>query len=144
MTFTITKPPRPVPNVALLKRTLAQIETDPEHWHQHVYAVDLARIGRAECGTAYCYAGRAIILHGNTIDPDNPDIVTPLATDEIDPALTWVLADGRTVMDTGDYAAAILGLTRHQGHRLFSWRNNREDLRHVVAELCGEAADVTG
>lgn len=139
MTFTLARP-QITPNVDLLWKTLAQVEEQPDLWRQTAFAVALAQLFPGRCGTAHCFGGWAIILHGNTLNADNPGIVTPLPGDHIDPAVTWDLVGGRTVMDTWAYAQHILGLTADQAGDLFNIRNTLDDLRRIVAELCGEAS----
>lgn len=139
MSTDTAEPPR-TPNVELLKRTLAHIETDPEHWSQDVWAEKVP-----ECGTKHCFGGWAVTLgkpdaefawvdklvaiygpDGKPVDGEGADHVH--------------LPDGR-VCTVRTAAAELLGLTHEQVSDLFySVRSDTlEGLRGIVAEITASA-----
>lgn len=123
--------PAPTPNVPLLKQTLAHIEAHPTAWNQDAWCEE------TDCGTAYCFAGHAIVLHG-----------AHFAVDQDGDALgEWVAPPGRDPADkdlwvpTAAYAAKLLGLRMPYGvlPPLFQASNTLDDLRRMVDEICQEA-----
>lgn len=121
------------PNVDLLRRTLAHIETHPELWDQTRW-----RTETENCGTAYCFAGWAATLDGGQWYSDDPGSACGddlLAVDE-DGEYVMALKDGTLVTDIQARAERILGLTESQAEMLFYSLNTLDDLRGIVAELC--------
>lgn len=88
-------------NVELLQQTMQHITDHPEQHYQ----------GRWICGTAACYAGRAALLSGVTIDEicETPDM--------------WELG------------ANLLGLTTFEARNLFDPDNTRSMLELMVKDL---------
>ena len=125
------------PNVPLLRRTLAHIETKPDTWEQSSWRSQC----HAGCGTAYCFAGWAVVLHGGKFAVGDAgelaDTVVPAGADP---------ADRDQWRFVADYAAEILGIPGDECGdwmdlpELFESHNDLEDLRRIVAELCGEAS----
>lgn len=133
MTAAPAEPKRP--NVALLRQTLAHIETHPEEWNQQVY----------RCRTGMCFAGWAVELDGGQWAAE-PDHVDRHVSDEDllprpdDPANHIV--DG--LVDVRDRAERILGLHGDQAFDLFDANNTLPMLRQIVSELCADAEAVPG
>lgn len=128
------------PTVALLRQTLARIEADPASWMQATWAIDRQAINPTDCGTAYCFGGHAVVLHGNTLDIGNGgNVVRPLPGDDLDPDDTWRDEGGQVLIETWDYARTILGLTREEADYLFASGNELDDLRLIVDAICAEA-----
>jgi hypothetical protein len=132
---------RPVtPNVPLLRKTLAHIEANPDQWDQSSWI--------NECGTAFCFAGHAVRLHGGRIVESNDDeayVVPPLGEEIKDTGGWWVREVGGTpAVYIQEYAQELLGLDYQQGQRLFDALNYLHDLRRIVAELCDAAEAVPG
>lgn len=115
MTDTATKV-----NAALLTQVLDKIEREPGSWNQHWYAT---RNRGPECGTAYCFAGHAVVLAGLEVDWEREN------SDE-----GFWLVDGRPIPDV---ARELLGITPHQAERLFAGGNDLDDLYEIVADLTG-------
>ncbi len=129
-----------MPNVELLRKTLAHIEAHPQTWFQATWAELIEGAAENECGTAFCFGGWAAVLHGATITVDDaPDgvadvLVTPPPgepANRYDPA-----ADHWDEIDIHAYARGVLGLTYEQGVKLFDGFNTLDDLRRIVSELC--------
>lgn len=131
------------PNVDLLRRTLTVIEADPANWNQLAWVVDRAAINPAECGTAYCFGGHAVLLHGNKLCLTDSGVVHPLLGDDVDPDDTWTDEDGRKAMETWDYARTILGLSGAQANALFHMHNELDDLRRIVSDICEETTPMS-
>lgn len=118
------------PNVPLLTATMQHIETHPEEWNQH----------RWRCGTAACYAGRAVLLDGGTWDTDADSADPYLVARDTDPVVeTWpsLNGSGHRVIHVNDRARHILGLTNEQANNLFYSANTLDDLRAQVAAIIG-------
>lgn len=137
------------PNVALLRQTLAHIEAHPETWYQATW-----RNPNAECGTSYCFAGWAATLSGAQWDKNSNDVAVsslPQAVREEWSDYNEDVGDGW--IHISDAAAQLLGLLqRHQedgytsysapaADDLFDPDNDLDDLRRIVAELCGVSAE---
>ena len=122
-----------MPNVALLKKTLAHIENHTTAWNQ------LDWTGHNECGTTYCFAGWAAVLSGTRPDDDDEVRRDDLPADIADVEYEhWPAAKG--FLHVADAARHLLGLTKEQADELFHEYNKLPDLRRIVAELCGETA----
>ncbi len=132
-------PPEPKrPNVPLLRQTLAHIEDHPAKWDQSTWAND--------CGTAYCFAGHAVRLHGGRIVENSEEdvyVIPPAGEDLTGYAVEWVQEiGGERTAYIQEYASELLGLTFRQGMRLFAGINTLPDLRRIVGELCADAEAV--
>jgi hypothetical protein len=121
-----------------MQETLKYIEDHPEEWDQGSWAV------RTSYGTARCFAGWAVALH----EQGNPDdlfkFIVPYDGD--DEEHSGFLRDGRGIessrflRDGRDIERAAMDCLRigeQEAYALFSSDNNLEDLRVIVAELCG-------
>lgn len=111
----------PKPNVELLTRVLAHIETEPDSWKQESFRY---HDELSACATAFCFAGHAAVMTGAQV-----------------PAYRWTdwsLAEDGTVdedsdVHVADWARVKLGLTEPEAAALFAWHNNLATLRkHVV------------
>lgn len=117
-----------VPNVPLMTATLTHIETHPEEWDQGDW--------RSRCGTACCFAGRAVLLHGGQFAVRASGRVSPIRVvpPGADPA------DESQWRCVAEYAAEILGIDgpdAFDDHAvpLFSPYNDLDDLRRMVADF---------
>lgn len=118
-------------NTALLRRTLAHIEANPAEWYQPNW----------RCGTGMCFAGWAVTLAGGKwltrpgefgerfLEPTDGDPQQDISK----------MSDGRRGVHVQLRAVRILGLDEELADRLFCATNSLDDLREIVAELCGEA-----
>lgn len=126
------------PNVALLKATLAHIKAHPETWEQSDWSTP------TKCGTAYCFAGWAVLLGtGPSGQVDEDDEVPRKALpneDEIEEHFDDAPASAGYV-HVAVAARHLLGLTHDDAEALFGGGNELADLEHMVAELCGESAE---
>jgi hypothetical protein len=116
-------------NVQLLRDTLAHIEAHPETWDQATY----------RCGSSMCFAGWAAELDGcvwATSGLEYSDDNEFVKARESDPE-SETFANG--TIHVHDRAQAALGLTGDQAEYLFGGGNEIGHLRHIVAELIGEA-----
>lgn len=139
------------PNVALLRQMLAHIEAHPETWDQATW-----RNPDAECGTACCFAGWAVTLAGGQFEASQTVRIEslPLSGEAIR-ALQEVGYGTTGVASIPDAAAWLLGLFEltydedgtdiyldaYPSDDLFSPDNSLDDLRCIVAQLCGESAE---
>jgi len=119
------------PNVDLLKRTLAHIESHPEEWHQEHY----------RCGSGMCFAGWAATLAGGLwavedVDDDEESGDTDMLVAE--PGEAKADEDGNVW--AFNRAQRILGLSSDQACVLFGSDNSLDELRGMVRYLCGEAS----
>jgi len=116
-----------MPNGELLTKTLAHIEAHPAQWHQTAW------FHQADYGTAYCFAGWAIVLAGGEFA-----------------AAVRAVAPGGDVTnedhhrDPAALAAELLGIPNHGWCEcgvcgdedmapLFAPDNDLDDLREIVA-----------
>jgi hypothetical protein len=114
-----------MPNIDLLRKTMAHIEAHPETWEQAHWVSDKG------CGTAYCFAGWTAALSGASIDSKG----------HVD------LPDGMR-MHVSDYAAQLLGIPLQdtfadavlEVDHLFNGDNDLDALRRIVDELCAEGS----
>lgn len=109
-------------NIELLNKVMEHIEGHPEEHYQGTWA------RRTDCGTAYCFAGHAVVICG--WDPIFPIV------DHSDRKLLAKACsrDGR-VHAIQDVAELELGLTEEMANRLFHHRNSREQLREMVDQI---------
>ncbi len=119
-------------NTDLLTRTLHHCETDRTHWRQSSW------ISTGECGTAYCYATRAALLAGYTVDGDG-DVPRYELPDDFDAVLIGDWPAARGFIHVAVVARWVLGLNQVQANELFASDNTIEDLQRIVAELCAAA-----
>lgn len=112
----------PIPNVDLLRRTLAYIEEHPGEHDQT----------RWRCGTRACFAGTAAMLDGGIWARGVP-CMSARSDDPPDHVVAHVI-------HVAHRARRILGLTEDQARDLFCGANDLDDLRDVVAELTGGAS----
>lgn len=115
------------PNAELAYRVLDHIDAHPEQWEQGKW------IGQAECGTAACFAGWAVLLSGaeprfymkgcSTADVvfDGRARVAPDLAEELLGASRWV--------EAGDGESDDIDL--------FAQDNTREDLGRLVVQIFG-------
>jgi hypothetical protein len=113
------------PNVSLLRKTVEHITAHPEAWDQYVYI----------CGTAACFAGRAVLIDGGRVVLAKNG-VPYLAAREDDPA-DAVMVDkcAEPVVGVRRRARRILGLDTKQALRLFMPTNTVSSLLVQVDEL---------
>lgn len=127
-------------NTELLRQTLEHIENYPETWNQGAW-----------CGTSQCFAGWAVTLAGMQADPELDNVAVDDMPEDlasaVDPDVEYVtvreaaiialgIADATLADDGTDGDGSILGADAV----LFYAGNTMADLRHFVAELCGETA----
>lgn len=135
-------------NVALLRQTLAYIETHPDEWNQTTW-----RNTDADYGTACCFAGWAVTLAGGQfeniqyvkldslpIPADTAETLRDFAIDlestaHISDAAAWLLGLFGAAMGEDDGYYLDSGAASY----LFDPENELEDLRRIVAELIAEA-----
>jgi hypothetical protein len=111
-----------MPNVELLHRTLAHVEEHQDLWDQRHWA------SHTPCGTAYCFAGTALMLAGKA------DFTwCSRAYDGLEYAEQ--MADGEDI-DTA--ARELLGLDLLDGDALFAPQNTLDQLRELVAKFTTE------
>lgn len=112
-----------MPNVKLLRETLAHIEAEPEKWDQSVY----------RCETGMCFAGWAVTLDGGRwkTRPDEDGHALLVAEAE-DDEISRKMGD----IHAADRAHRILGLTDGQADALFEGDNTLDDLRAIVNAIC--------
>lgn len=111
-----------------------QIKTEPQTWNQNVWAIDWD-LGRERgqsimgnvCGTAYCFAGHAVVRAGYRIVWPNHSIQSELAED-----------DKGNVHEIETLAQNILGLDEDQAEELFGASNELEHIRVAIKEFTGE------
>lgn len=113
-------------NTALLLRTLAHIEANPHQWYQATW----------RCETALCFAGWAVTLAGGRWLTKPGDRFDQFLAPEPDDPKEDIGTRGVHIRRR---AKRLLGLDEEQADRLFASCNTLEDLREIVAELCGEA-----
>ena len=118
----------PKPDVDLLHRVLAHIETNPETWRQDAYRTYESDDVDAPV-TAYCFAGRTAVMTGAQV-----------------PVIRrgWYLAPDGTPSENSDchvstWAQEKLGLTWDESNKLFSWENTLKRLRTLVTEYVNRA-----
>lgn len=118
----------PTLNVKLLRRVLAHIEADPEHWAQDGWAQRAP-----ECGTKHCFAGWAVAL-------ERPEAeflwVRKAAGYHSEGADGVRLPDGE-VRSIGQLAMELLGLDAAQSSDLFYGyeADTLDGLRQVIGRI---------
>jgi hypothetical protein len=124
------------PNAALAYRVLDHIDAHPEQWKQGVY------IGKAECGTAACFAGWTVLLSNAAAEPrfypgcDSTADVVVGGRGRVVPDLAEELLRASRWVEAGDgYSDDI---------DLFDQDNTREDLGRLVAEIFGPRPEHCG
>lgn len=112
-----------MPNVKLLRTTLAHIEAEPEKWDQKDW----------RCGTGMCFAGWAATLAGGkwAYGPDETGR-DMLAAEPEDDELSRRLG----TIQAADRAQRLLGLNEWDADELFDGGNDLDDLRRIVESLC--------
>lgn len=137
------------PNVALLKQTLAHVEAHQADWNQRQWITPADEREDPSCGTAYCFAGWAVALSGYKVERTGsvgigqlpPEVVYRLDAEDNIYQSGYV---GGLAAGCGHVAAVLLGikaLGSQDGEHLFDGYNTLDDLRRIVAELCGESAE---
>jgi hypothetical protein len=110
----------PQPNVELINKVIEQIDAHPETWRQDYWAQ------KTECGAAYCFAGWACVLAGDTIVWRSRDISC------------W--AEGPNAIECiHDRARYHLGIGVIESEMLFSGDNTREDIQEQVNQILARA-----
>lgn len=120
-----------MPNIDLLKRTLAHIEADPENWFQGEWRIVNAEHDPDRCGTSYCFAGWTLQLSGGK---------WAYPADDIDRNHIVLTPEGEA--DVAEVAAELLDIDdfyQTLSSHLFDPENTLDDLRRIVGELCAEA-----
>jgi hypothetical protein len=138
-------------NKELLKRTLQHIEDNPETWDQATW-----RNPDAECGTACCFAGWAVTLAGGQFEASQTVRIDSLplpgeavrtlqevgigtvGVAAIPDAAAWLLGLYEVVYDED---GTDIYLDNDPSDDLFSPDNTLDDLRYIVANLCGPTTE---
>jgi hypothetical protein len=116
------------PNKELLRKTLATIKANPEHWDQSTW----------RCETGMCFAGwSAHLAGGRWISPAENLQRSHLLVSEPKDDLLCPSNECRPV-SVLYRAQRLLGLAFHQAADLFASTNTMEDLERIVAELCND------
>lgn len=131
-------------NRVLLTKTLEHIRANPTTWVQNdwITADNSADPG---CGTAYCFAGWAVVLSGYSIGAD-----ALITLDQLAPDLMHRLADEKAYIHrragvpqvaVHSLATILLDIPRWHGcdgrhHHLFCGGNSLDQLTTHVAALC--------
>lgn len=129
-----------MPNTDALVDTLEYVLIHPEEWNQ----------GMWYCGTAYCYAGHAVVhTFGASVTRDDMVTLTAahaalLTKNEVDDEirLTYTCGAPRPWREgdevhVADFAAVALGLTYEQAGALFAADNALSDLKHYIELFSG-------
>lgn len=118
----------PMPVMPLIRRVLNQIDAHPETWDQQWFGI------KTECGTAFCFAGHAVVLSGRA-EPKWTDY-----NDGEDVLPVWFTAgDNDERVDV--LAANVLGLTDEEQLALFDVMNSRDDLEFICREIAARAGE---
>jgi hypothetical protein len=111
------------PNAELAYAVLDQIDAHPDQWEQGTWAT------RSKCGTAFCFAGWAVVLSGRTLIWDSRNRVHAEAEfvldDRTEAGQQWL----------ADAAREALGID--DSTFLFAGNTDREELGRLVAEIFG-------
>lgn len=124
-------------NRELLLRTVKHIKDNPEKHDQSAF--------RGACGSTYCFAGWAVVLHTGQA-PEDKHLSYPGAT------TWWVDKDTGKLSGTpysgygnsipvSDYAQKILGLTEIQADRLFYRSESKTQVYGYVRALLSSAGN---
>lgn len=122
------------PNDELLARTLRHIIENPREWDQESWAhrwEDEDKLGRDVCGTAYCFAGTAVVLTGHPI------------LWEGDHAFSDLVVDGDGVEEVPGVARRELGLSADDAEWLFHPENSLTNLCDIVRQITDGRVDIT-
>jgi len=117
----------PGANAPLLWKVYDHIKAHPKEWNQLDWAIR-RQTQEEVCGTAYCFAGHAVVMAGHQIDWERAD---EFRSGDI----TAHLTDGQRIEDVAMYE---LGLSELQGCDLFSAVNSLEDIHRNLVSLTGE------
>lgn len=125
------------PNVDLAYAVLDHIDAHPEEWDQGVY------IGKAECGTVACFAGRAILLSLSESALRFTASGRRLRLGLVDQECTGVVDEDGDNTFPREMAERLLGISSwldegtYWERDLFDHSNTREDLGRLVEEIFG-------
>jgi hypothetical protein len=111
------------PNAELAYRVLDRIDAEPYRWIQGDWATE------TDCGTAYCFAGWAVVLAGREPVWDYGECSYVADDRGVDEGTQFI----------GDAAREALGV--EDTGSLFDGFNTREDLGRIVAEIFGPRPD---
>lgn len=120
----MTAPAERAINVPLLRKTLEHIEAHPREWNQKTW----------RCETGFCFAGWAVELTGGRWVTYGNGLYPYVLAEDDDPP-EHVDYDGE--VECAYRAERILGLTGQEAQYLFHSENTLDDLRRIVADLCG-------
>lgn len=111
----------PTPNVDHIRKTVALIEANPEHFNMGDYVGTNTR-----CETTFCLAGWAC------------------AVDKGEDAVVSAWYNGGWQLDT--LARKLLGLTQNQAEDLFfrTWIKTVDELKEAIAEVTGVTFEEAG
>jgi hypothetical protein len=131
-----------MPNTELLSRTLERIKTSPHQWIQDNWITLAGDRVDPGCGTAYCYAGWAVVLSGYEIGSDalvELDQLPPEITNRLTARGIRMFGAPRKVA-VPEVAAILLDIPRWDGctdhsHHLFCGGNDLERLEQLVADM---------
>lgn len=127
----------PTPNAELAYRILDHIDAHPEEWDQGVY------IGKTDCGTVACFAGRAILLSLPEADVDFQSSGRRLPRGMVLQESGGVRDENGLLVSSRVMAERLLGVSslvrecEEDEEDLFDQHNTREDLGRLVAEIFG-------
>lgn len=108
-------------NADLARKVLDHIRRHPETWDQGSW------VSTQDCGTAYCFAGHALVLSGY-----KPNTYIDAYTGELQTSYsTMVRPDGHAVYVEYE-AQELLGIDFGRGTRLFDCNNDLDDLADIV------------
>lgn len=114
-----------IPNTAELVAVYQHIKAHPEQWNQQLWGC------RNECGTAFCFAGHAVVRAGAELAWE-VDFVTDDGTFE---RADFLREPIRGIYTIAGYASHVLGLNGPQSNDLFAGDNTLEDLRRIITEI---------
>lgn len=126
------------PNIPLLRKTLEHIVAFPEEWDQTVWGAapleqlpELTKENTQACGTAFCFAGHALLLSGKQFNWMKPV--------HYGHRRGWVTVNYTTDGEAIERAAEKeLGLTYRQAEQLFHIDNKLVDIVDLLEEFTGE------
>lgn len=128
------------PNVPLLRKTLEHIVAFPEEWDQTVYAAapleqlpELTKENTQACGTAFCFAGHALLLSGKKFNWMRP------VRFGLGDRPGWVTVNFTTDGEAIERAAEKeLGLSYRQAEQLFDVDNSLGRIVELLVDFTGE------
>lgn len=114
-----------------LNRTLAHIEANLGSWDQRHWVTQTA------CGTAYCFAGWALVLEGIRICADDCDDLGGYHVHRNElPSSVWErVPNCNSILAVAQVARVVLDLTPPQSWDLFCGGNTLQDLQVRVRNL---------